>query len=160
MKLLEYQSTPIILSNQTEQQLFINPIKPIIAVDNDLTLYAVYDKAELHHDCKSIHDNFYCENKNILKRTSSSDCTLALYRRLKDEIRTKCPIELTTQKGGYHSNLQYNILRLHSKLYGHLYYLPRTGTRETETQCIQHCDSNTRSQSCVEPTRVFTRNID
>ena len=95
MKLLEYQSTPIILSNQTDQQLFINPVKPIIAVDNDLTLYAVYDKAELHHDCKSIHDNFYCENKNILKRTSSSDCTLALYRRLKDEIRTKCPIELT-----------------------------------------------------------------
>ena len=96
MKLLEYQSTPIILSNNTNQQLFINPKKPIIAVDNDLTLYTVYEKAELHHDCKSIHDNYYCKNKNILKRTSSSDCTLALYRRLKDEIRIKCPIELTT----------------------------------------------------------------
>ena len=59
MKLLEYQSTPIILSNQTDQQLFINPVKPIIAVDNDLTLYAVYDKAELHHDWKLIYDNFY-----------------------------------------------------------------------------------------------------
>ena len=32
MKLLEYQSTPILLSNQTDQQLFINPNKPIIAV--------------------------------------------------------------------------------------------------------------------------------
>ena len=64
MKLLEYQSTPIILSNQTDQQLFINPVKPIIAVDNDLTLYAVYDKAELHHDCKSIHDNFFVVQKS------------------------------------------------------------------------------------------------
>ena len=96
MIFLEYQSTTIIISNSTNQQLFINPKKPIIAVDNDLTLYTVYEKAELHHDCKSIHDNYYCENKNILKRTSSSDCTLALYRRLKEEIRTKCPIELTT----------------------------------------------------------------
>ena len=95
MKLLEYQSTPIILSNRTDQQLFIKPKKPIIAVDNDLTLYAVYEKSEIHHDCKSIHDNYYCKDKNILKRTSSSDCTLALYRRLKDEIRNKCPIELT-----------------------------------------------------------------
>ena len=95
MKLLEYQSTPIIPSNRTDQQLFIKPKKPIIAVDNDLTLYAVYAKSEIHHDRKLIHDNHYCKDKNILKKTSSSDCTLFLYRRLKDEIRNKCPIELT-----------------------------------------------------------------
>ena len=38
MRLLEYQPTPIILSNQTQQQLFIKPKQPIIAVDEDLTL--------------------------------------------------------------------------------------------------------------------------
>ena len=39
MKLLEYQPTPIILSNQTQQQLFIKPQKPTVAVDEDPTLY-------------------------------------------------------------------------------------------------------------------------
>ena len=48
MKLMEYQSTPIKLSNQTDQQLFINPTKPIIAVDNDLTLYSVYGKEQFN----------------------------------------------------------------------------------------------------------------
>lgn len=93
MKLLEYQSTSVKLSNQTDQQLFIKPTKPIIAVDNDLTLHAMYGKEEPHHDCKSIHNKYYCKNRHILKLTSSSDFTLALYRRLKDDIRTKCPNE-------------------------------------------------------------------
>ena len=50
IKLLEYQPTPIILSNQTQQQLFIEPPKPIIAVDKDLALYSLYTKEEIHHD--------------------------------------------------------------------------------------------------------------
>ena len=100
MKLLEYQSIPILLFNQTDKKLFTNPKRPIIAFDNTQTLYSVYEKSELHHDCKSIHNNYYCENKSILKRTSTSDCTLALYRRLKDDIRSKCPIELTTPTEG------------------------------------------------------------
>ena len=44
MKLLEYQPTPIVLSQQSDQQLSIKPENPIIAVDEDLTLYSVYTK--------------------------------------------------------------------------------------------------------------------
>ena len=40
-----------VISNQMEQQLFIKPKQPIIAVDEDLTLYSVYTKEEIHHDC-------------------------------------------------------------------------------------------------------------
>ena len=83
MKLLEYQPTPIILSNQSQQQLFIKPHKPIIAVDEDLTLYSVYTKEEIHHDCWAIHNTHYCKNKNILTRVSHVDCTLALYTKEK-----------------------------------------------------------------------------
>ena len=42
MRLLGCQPKPIILSNQTQQQLFIKPKQTIIAVDEDLTLYSVY----------------------------------------------------------------------------------------------------------------------
>ena len=65
LKLFEYQPTPIILSQQSDQQLTTKPEKPIIAVDDDMTLYSVSDKEEIHHDCSSIHDSHYCKNKNI-----------------------------------------------------------------------------------------------
>ena len=87
MKLLEYQPTPIILSNQSQQQLFIKPHKPIIAVDEDLTLYSAYEKEEIHHDCWAIHNTYYCKNKNILTRVSHIDCTLALYKKDKKKIK-------------------------------------------------------------------------
>merc|ERR1711989_312785 len=57
MKLLEYQPTPIILSNQTQQQLSTKPPKPILAVDEDLTLYSVYTEEEIHHDCFVLPNN-------------------------------------------------------------------------------------------------------
>ena len=94
MKLLEYQPTPIILSNQSQQQLFIKPHKPIIAVDEDLTLYSVYTKEEIHHDCWAIHNTHYCKNKNILTRVSHVDCTLALYKKDKKIIRERCSLEV------------------------------------------------------------------
>ena len=96
LKLFEYQPTPIILSQQSDQQLTIKPEKPIIAVDDDMTLYSVFDKEEIHHDCSSIHDSHYCKNKNILKRTSFIDCTLALYKKDKKEIKERCALEVST----------------------------------------------------------------
>ena len=96
MRLLEYQPTPIILSNQTQQQLFIKPKQPIIAVDEDLTLYSVYTKEEIHHDCWAIHNTHYCKNKNILTRVTYVDCTLALYRKDKTEIKEKCALEISS----------------------------------------------------------------
>ena len=96
MRLLEYQPTPIILSNQSQQQLFIKPKDPIIAVDEDLTLYSVYTKEEIHHDCWSIHNTHYCKNKNILTRVSHIDCTLALYKKDKMEIKEKCALEVSS----------------------------------------------------------------
>ena len=57
MKLLEYQPTPIVLPKQSDQQLSIKPENPIIAVDEDLTLYSVYTKEEIHHDCWPLHNN-------------------------------------------------------------------------------------------------------
>ena len=96
MRLLEYQPTPIILSNQTQQQLFIKPKQPIIAVDEDLTLYSVYTKEEIHHDCWAIHNTHYCKNKNILTRVNHVDCTLALYRKDKTEIKEKCALEISS----------------------------------------------------------------
>ena len=95
MKLLEYQPTPIILSNQTQQQLFIKPPKPIIAVDEDLTLYSVYTEEEIYHDCWAIHNTHYCKNKNILTRVSHVDCTLALYKKDKKTIRERCSLEVS-----------------------------------------------------------------
>ena len=95
MKLLEYQPTPIILSHQSKQQLTIKPENPIIAVDEDLTLYSVYTKEEIHHDCWSIHNNHYCKNKNILTRVTFMDCTLALYRKNKEQIKAKCSLEVS-----------------------------------------------------------------
>ena len=89
MKLLEYQPTPIILSKQSDQQVFIKPSNPIIAVDEDMTLYSVYNKEEIHHDCSALHNNYYCKDKNILTRTRYVDCTLALYKKNKEEIKNK-----------------------------------------------------------------------
>ena len=43
-KLLEYHLTTIILSNWMDKQLIIKPKKPIIAMDNDLTIYYIYEK--------------------------------------------------------------------------------------------------------------------
>ena len=96
MRLLEYQPTPIILSNQSQQQLFIKPQEPIIALDEDLTLYSTYNKEEIHHDCWSIHNTHYCKNKNILTRVTHVDCTLALYRKDKNEIKERCALELSS----------------------------------------------------------------
>ena len=94
MKLLEYQPTPIILSNLSNQ-LTIKPEKPIIAVDEDMTLYSVYTEEEIHHDCWAIHNNHYCKNKNILTRVNYMDCTLALYRKNKEQIQEKCALEIS-----------------------------------------------------------------
>ena len=69
MKLLEYQPTPIMLANGSNQQIFIRPSKPIVAVDNDLTLYTVYSKEEIHHECENIHNQFHCKNKHIPRDT-------------------------------------------------------------------------------------------
>ena len=98
MKLLEYQPTPIILSKQSQQQLFIKPQNPIIAVDEDLTLYSVYTKEEIHHDCWAIHNTHYCKNKNILTRVSHIDCTLALYKKDKKTIGEKCSLEVSSAR--------------------------------------------------------------
>ena len=97
MKLLEYQPTPIVLSQQSDKQLSIKPENPIIAVDEDLTLYSVYTKEEIHHDCWSIHNNHYCKNKNILTRVNENfmECTLALYRKNKNQIQEKCTLEVS-----------------------------------------------------------------
>ena len=96
MKLLEYQPTPIILTNQENQQLTIKPDKPTIAVEEDLTLFSVYSKEEIHHDCWSIHNSHYCKNNNILTRTVYPDCTLAIYRKNKEEIQKKCAFEISS----------------------------------------------------------------
>ena len=72
------------------------PENPIIAVDEDLTLYSVYTKEEIHHDCWSIHNNHYCKNKNILTRVNFMDCTLALYRKNKEQIKAKCALEVSS----------------------------------------------------------------
>ena len=98
MKLLSYQPTPVLLGNNSYQQIFIKPQNPIVAVNNDLTLYSTYTKEEIHHECKNIHNQFHCRNKNILKRTqeSSIDCTLALYTKNKEKIKEKCSLEITT----------------------------------------------------------------
>ena len=96
MKLLEYQPTPIILSKQSDQQVFIQPNNPIIAVDEDMTLYSVYKKEEIHHDCSALHNNYYCKNKNILTRTRYADCTLALYKKSKEEIKSKCALVVSS----------------------------------------------------------------
>ena len=96
MKLLEYQPTPIILSNQSQQQLFIKPQEPIIAVDEDLTLYSVYTEEEIHHDCWTIHNTHYCKNRNILTRITHVDCTLALYKKDKKKIKEKCSLEVSS----------------------------------------------------------------
>ena len=96
MKLLEYQPTPIILSNQSQQQLSIKPQNPIIAVDEDLTLYSVYTEEEIHHDCWAIHNTYFCKNRNILSRVSHMDCTLALYKKDKVNIREKCSLEISS----------------------------------------------------------------
>ena len=53
MKLLEYQQTPILLQNGSSQQIAIKPLKPIIAINNDLTLFNVYSREEIEHDCKT-----------------------------------------------------------------------------------------------------------
>ena len=95
MKLLEYQPTPIILSNQSQQQLTIKPQKPVIAVDEDLTLYSMYTEEEIHHDCWSIHNTHYCKNKNILTRVSHVDCILALYKKDKQIISERCSLEVS-----------------------------------------------------------------
>ena len=94
MKLLEYQPTPIILANLSNQ-LTIKPSSSIIAVDEDMTLYSVYTKEEIHHDCWAIHNNHYCKNKNILTRVNYMDCTLALYRKNKKQIQEKCALEVS-----------------------------------------------------------------
>ena len=98
MKLLEYQPTPILLGNNTNQQIFIKPANPIVAVNNDLTLYSVYSKEEIHHQCKAIHTQFHCKNKNILKRVKSIDCTLALYMKNKQAIKTQCALEVSAPR--------------------------------------------------------------
>ena len=95
-KFLEYKSTRIILSNLTQQQLFIKPKQPIIAVDEDLTLYSVYTKEEIHHDCWAIHNTHYCKNKIILTRVTYVDCTPAIYRKDKTEVKEKCALEISS----------------------------------------------------------------
>ena len=96
MKLLEYQQTPLLLQNGSSQQITIKPQKPIIAINNDLTLYNVYSREEIEHDCKTLRDKTYCTNKNIVKRTTSKDCTLALYNKQKDNIINECLIETSS----------------------------------------------------------------
>ena len=82
MKLLEYQPTPITLANNSDQQTSIIPSKPIVAVNNDLTLYSVYDKQEINHECENIHNQYHCKNKNILRRVSSMDLHWRCIRRI------------------------------------------------------------------------------
>lgn len=112
IKLLEYQPTPIILSHQSKQQVTIMPEKPTISVDEDLTLYSVYTKEEIHHDYWLIHNNHYCKNKNILTRVNFMDCTLALCRKNKEQIKAKCALEI--------SSPHEIILQLNSNLIGQL----------------------------------------
>ena len=95
IKLLEYQPTPVLLQNGSSQQIAIKPFKPIIAINNDLTLFNVYSREEIEHNSKTLRDKTYCMNKNIVKRTTSKDCTLALYNKQKTNIIDECLIETT-----------------------------------------------------------------
>ena len=94
MKLLEYKPTPITLTNKTEQQVYIKPESKIIAVNEDMTLYTSYSTEEIHHYCKNIHEKFYCSNRNIMQRTSSGNCLLSLYLKKKEEIKSKCTLQV------------------------------------------------------------------
>ena len=78
MRPLECQPTPIILSNQSQEQLFIKPQDPIQAVDKDLTIYSINTKEEIHHDCWLIHNTRDSKNKNTKTRVPNINCTLAL----------------------------------------------------------------------------------
>ena len=60
-----------------------------------MTLYATYKQEELHHSCKNFHDNYYCSNRNILKRTNTQTCILALYKKNKQQIKKKCAIQIS-----------------------------------------------------------------
>ena len=97
MKLLEYQETPMIINTSLTQQVAIKPAKPILAINNDLTLYKTYNREEIEHDCKKLRDKTYCRNKNIVKivANKNKDCTLALYTKDKADVINQCPIKLS-----------------------------------------------------------------
>ena len=94
MKVFEYQNTPMFLTHQSSQQILIKPEKPILAINNDMTIYTTYSSRYLEHKCHKIHDNFYCDHQNIMSKIEKPDCTLALFQKDKSKIATQCPVTI------------------------------------------------------------------
>ena len=92
MKLFHYRPTPISTTNYTNEQIIITPEKPIIGINEDFTLFSTYTEADIHHDCKNLHNNYYCKNNNILRKTGNAreTCLISLYTKSVIGIKTKC----------------------------------------------------------------------
>lgn len=98
MTLLQYHPTPLHLNNESKTQILVEPQRSFIAIKDDETLYSSYTENEIHHQCKIIHNNHYCDNRNILQRTTDMDCLLSLFKKNKENIKQKCSLKFTEDK--------------------------------------------------------------
>ena len=102
MKLYQYKPTPISSVNNANEQIIITPEKTVLGINQDFTLYSTYTEEDIHHNCKNLHNNYYCRNNNILKRTNNKNCLISLYTKSIEEIKNRCSIEMINKKEMVH----------------------------------------------------------
>ena len=97
LELYKFEKSPISI-NKTDTQIMISPEHNVLAINEDKTLYNTYQEQEIIHNCKALHNVRYCQNANILKRTSKKNCLLAMYTKDKNIIKSHCSLQLLKEK--------------------------------------------------------------
>ena len=105
MDLYEYRPMPIRFNEDNDTNYIINPVKNVIGINTEGTLYKEYSSDELLYKCNKIGNFLYCSDDSILRKADSVDCLLALYNRNIKRIGSSCDIEVTNQE---HFSIQLN----------------------------------------------------
>ena len=92
LRLYQYRQTPITSGSGSKSVVKIQPERTILAINPDSTLYSTYQSNELHNTCRIFHNVYFCKNDNVLTRTDSKNCLLALYTNDPVSIKSLCSI--------------------------------------------------------------------